>query len=144
MPYLLSWSAIALLLALWSLVVWALHAVTWWTVSNADALSGTAERVSQLPVPSWLSPWVPPDLAPWVNEAMASLAPMVERLLQTVPALADGVTLAAWVVWGLGSALLVLAGAGLNVFIALQRNRAGGSGFNALSRWTRPHSSSRS
>mgnify|MGYP001757286387 FL=1 len=123
MPYLLSWSVIALFLALWSLVVWALHAIAGWTVSNADALSGTAERVSQLPIPSWLSPWVPPDLAPWVNEAMASLAPMVDRLLQTVPALADGVTLAAWVVWGLGSALLVMVGTGLSVFIAHQRHR---------------------
>jgi hypothetical protein len=42
------------------------------------------------------------------------------------------VTVATWVVWGIGSALLVLLGAGLHLLIALWRRRGGaGSGPDA-------------
>jgi hypothetical protein len=34
---------------------------------------------------------------------------------------------ATWVVWGIGSVLLVLLGAGLHLLIALWRRRGGGS-----------------
>ena len=56
---------------------------------------------------------------------------VVESLLQAAPALAGGVTVATWAIWGIGSALLVLLGAGLHLFIALWRRRGGGSGPNA-------------
>jgi hypothetical protein len=58
---------------------------------------------------------------------MAGLAPFVDSLLQSAPALAGGLTVATWVVWGIGRVLLVLLGAGLHLLIALWRRR-GGSG----------------
>mgnify|MGYP000146666367 CR=1 FL=1 len=55
-----------------------------------------------------------------------------DSLLQAAPALAGGVTVATWVVWGIGSALLLLLGAGLHLLIALWRRRGGsGSGPSA-------------
>ena len=63
---------------------------------------------------------------------LAGLGPVVDGLLQTAPALAGGLTVATWVVWGIGSVLLVLLGAGLHLLIALWRRRGdGGSGPNA-------------
>ena len=127
MLYAVSWFVVLALLALWSLGAWALHAVAIWTVSNAGALTGVASGASTLNLPGWLGAWVPPEVAQWGSQFLAGLAPFVDSLLQAAPALAGGVTAATWVVWGIGSVLLVLLGAGLHLLIALWRRR-GGSG----------------
>lgn len=59
MVYVLSWFMVLSLLALWSLVAWALHAAAVWAVSNAGALTGAASGVGNLSLPDWLAPWVP-------------------------------------------------------------------------------------
>lgn len=79
-------------------------------------------------MPDWLAPWVPPEVAQWASQLMAGFAPFVDGLLQAAPALAGGLTVATWVIWGIGSVLLVLLGAGLHLLIALLRRRGGGSG----------------
>jgi len=131
MFYALSWFVVVSLLGLWSLAAWALHAVAVWTVSNAGALSGAASGAGTLSLPGWLSPWVPPELVQAITQSMAALGPWVDSLLQAAPALAGGLTVVTWVVWGIGSVLLVLLGVGLHVLIALWRRRGGGSGPNA-------------
>ena len=132
MLYALSWFVVFALLALWSLTAWALHAVAVWTVSNAGALTGAASGASTISVPDWLAPWVPPEVTQWASQLMAGLAPLVDSLLQTAPALAAGLIVLTWVVWGIGSVLLVLLGAGLHLLIALWRRRGGsGSGPSA-------------
>lgn len=127
MFYALSWFAVIALLALWSLAAWALHAVAVWTVSNAGALTGAASGAGTITVPEWLAPWVPPEVAQWTSQLMSGLAPFVDSLLQVAPALAGGLTVAAWVTWVIGSVLLLLLGAALHLLIALWPRR-GGSG----------------
>lgn len=127
MFYALSWFFVVALLALWSLAAWALHAVAVWTVSNAGSLTGAVSGVGIITAPDWLTPWVPPEVAEWASQLMAGLAPFVDGLLQAAPALAGGLTVATWVIWGIGSVLLVLLGAALHLLIALWRRR-GGSG----------------
>ena len=132
MFYALSWFVVVALLALWSLTAWALNAVAVWTVSNAGALSGAASGAGTIRLPDWLAPWVPPEIAQSVSQMLAGLGPAVDSLLQAAPALAGGVTVATWVVWGIGSALLLMLGAGVHLLIALWRRRgSGGSGPNA-------------
>lgn len=126
MFYVLSWLAVVALLALWSLAAWALHAVAVWAVSNAGALSGAASGVGGMTLPAWLSPWVPPELVLAMSQVITGLGPVIDSLLQAVPALAGGLTVAAWVVWGIGSMLLLLLGAGLHLLIAMWRRRGGG------------------
>ncbi len=126
MFYVLSWFVVVALLALWSLAAWALHAVVVWTVSNAGALTGAAPGASSITVPDWLAPWVPPEVAQWASQLVAGLAPFVDSLLQAAPALAGGLTVATWVIWGIGSLLLVLLGAGVHLLIAIMRRRGGG------------------
>jgi hypothetical protein len=127
MFYALSWFFVVAVLASWSLAAWALHAVAVWTISNAGALTGATSGAGSITVPEWLAPWVPPEVAQWASQLMAGLAPFVDGLLQAAPALAGGFTVATWVIWGIGSVLLVLLGAGLHLLIALWRRR-GGSG----------------
>lgn len=131
MFYAISWFVVVALLALWSLAAWALHAVAVWSVSNAGALSGAASSVGALRLPEWLAPWVPPEVAQWLTTLLSGLGPVVESLLQAAPALAGGLTVATGVVWGIGSALLVLLGAGLHLLFALWRRRSGSSGPHA-------------
>ncbi len=127
MFYALPWFAVIALLALWSLAVWALHAVAAWTVSNAGALAGAASGVGGIAVPDGLAPWLPPEVAQWASQLMAAFAPFVDGMLQAAPMLAGGLTVVSWVIWAIGSVLLVLLGAGLHLLIALWRRR-GGSG----------------
>jgi hypothetical protein len=126
MFYAVSWFAVIALLALWSMAAWALHAVAVWTITSAGALTGAASGAGNIAVPDWLAPWVPPEVAKWASQLMAGFAPFVDGLLQAAPALAGGLTVATWVIWGIGSVLLVLLGAGLHLLIALLRRRSGG------------------
>ena len=128
MFYALSWFVIFSLLALWSLAAWGANAVAVWTVSNAGALTGATSGVESIRLPEWLAPWVPPELVQATTALLSGMAPMVESLISAAPALAGGLTVATWVIWGLGSALLLLLGAGLHLLIALWRRRGGGSG----------------
>ena len=125
MPYVLNWSIVATLLALWSFTAWALHAVALWTVSNAGALSGSAAALGAVRLPEELAPWVPAQIAELVSALVSGLAPLVGSLLQAVPALAGGVTVASWVIWGMGSALLVVLGVGVHVLLAVWRRSHG-------------------
>lgn len=125
MFYVLSWFLVIAMLALWSLAAWTLHAVAVWVVSNAGTLTGAASGNGTMRVPDWLTPWVPPEMAQWASQLMAGLAPLIDSLLQATPALAGGLTVATWVIWGIGSVLLVLVGAGLHLLIALWRRRRG-------------------
>ena len=127
MLYALIWFGVFGLLALWSLVAWAVHAVAVWALSIAGVLTGSAWGVEGLRLPQWLSPWVPAEIVQAMTSLLSSLAPVVEGLLQAVPALAGGLTVVTWVIWGLGGALLVLLGVGLNLLAAMWRRRGGGS-----------------
>ena len=131
MVHAFSWLVVVALLALWSLAAWALHAVAVWTVSNAGALSEAAAGVGTIRLPESLAAWVPPETGQWLTVLLSGLEPVIESVLQAAPALAGGLTVATWAVWGIGSALLVLIGAVLHLLIALWRRRRGGSGPNA-------------
>ena len=128
MFYAFSWFLVFGLFALWSLAAWAVHAVAMWSVSNAGALAGVTSGVEDLRLPEWLSPWVPPEIAQTMTSLLSSFAPVVESLLQTAPALTGGLSMVIWVIWGLGSTLLVLLGAGLHLLIAMWHRRGGASG----------------
>ena len=128
MFYALSWIVVALLMALWSVGAWALHGIAVWTVSSAGAMTGAASGIGSLQWPEWLAPWMPPDMAPLLGSMLAGLGPIVDGLLVWAPALSGGLTVLAWVVWGLGAFLLLALGVGAHVLLALWRRRDGGSG----------------
>lgn len=132
MIYAVSWFLIFILLALWSLAAWALNTIAVWTVSNAGTLTGASSSVVSLRLREWLAPWMPPEIAQAMASVLSSLAPVVESLLQAAPALAVGLSMAAWVLWALGSALLILLGACIHLLIAMWRRRSGGSGLRPI------------
>lgn len=124
MFYTLSWLAIAALFAFWSLAAWALHAVADWTLTRAGALSGSAAGLGDIALPEWLAPWVPVEWVQSFAQLMTGFVPLLESLLQATPTLAGGMTVVAWVLWGIGSALLLMLGAGLHFAIRLWLRRS--------------------
>lgn len=128
MFYALSWFVVALLFGLWSLTAWTLHALAAWTVASAGTLSGAASGTGVIVLPDWLTPWVPPQVVQWVSEGLAQLGPLLDGLLQAAPTLAAGITVAAWVIWAIGSLLLLLMGAAAHLLIAVAKRRSARSG----------------
>jgi hypothetical protein len=124
MFYALSWFVVFSLFALWSLAAWAFHAVTAWTVSNAGVLAGGAGATDGLRMPDWLSPWVPPEFALALNSMVSAFTPAIEAVLGWAPALAGGLSVAVWVVWAIGSVLLIALGFVVTGLIAVLRRRA--------------------
>lgn len=127
MFYALNWLVVFSLLSLWSLAAWAFHAFVVWTVANAGVLAGGVGAIDTLRVPVWLAPWVPAELAPALNSTFAALAPSIEAGLGSAPALAGGLSMAVWVVWGIGSVTLILLGFFATGLITLVRRRLGAS-----------------
>ncbi len=125
MFYALSWSVVALLLAAWSLALWALHALGTWALTQAGSLAsreaGSPAPATLPAVPDWLAPWLPEGWAALLQGGLAALGPLVQQLLEAMPALAGGLTLAAWLVWGLGTFVLMILGAALHGLVALWR-----------------------
>ena len=113
MFYALSWSVMFVLLVLWSLAAWAFHSIAAWTVSNAGALAGGSGAIEGLRAPDWLAPWIPPEFTLAFTSMLSALSPAIEAALDQAPALAGGLSVAVWVVWGIGSALIVDPGSGV-------------------------------
>jgi hypothetical protein len=122
--YALSWSVVFILLALWSLAAWAFHSIAAWTISNADVLAGGSGTIAGLRAPDWLAPWIPPELALAFTPMLSAFTPAIEAALNQAPALTGGLSVAMWVVWGVGSALIVVLGLVSHGLITVLRRRA--------------------
>jgi hypothetical protein len=123
MFYAFSWVAVLSLLALWSLSAWAFHAITAWTVANAGSLAGGAGADEGWRMPDWLAPWMPAEFALALKSMAAALMPAIDAVLAWAPALAGGLSVVVWVVWGLGSVLLIVLGLVATGLIAMLRRR---------------------
>jgi hypothetical protein len=122
--YALSWSVTSILLALWSLTAWAFHSIAAWTVSNAGVLAEGPGAIEALRAPGWLAPWLPAELDLPFTSALSAFSPAIEAALSQAPALADALSAAVWVVWGVGSALIVILGLVCGRALTVLRRRA--------------------
>jgi hypothetical protein len=112
-----------ILLALWSLAAWAFHSIAAWAVSNAGVLAGASGTIEGLRAPDWLAPWIPPEFALALTSMLSAWGPAVEAALSQAPALAGGLSVLVWVVWGVGGALIVVLGLVCSRLITGQRRR---------------------
>lgn len=123
MFYALSWFLSFALLALWSLTCWGLYAVTVWAVAGAGALAGGSAAMGAALWPDWVNVWIPPQLLGDVQAMIASIGPMVQAALETLPFLSGAVAVLAWAIWGLGALTLLALAIGAHVLIALFKRR---------------------
>lgn len=123
MLYALGWFVVFSLLALWSLAAWAFHSITAWTISNAGVLAGGSGAIEGLRLPDWLAPWIPSEIALAFTSILSNLTPAIEAVLNQAPAWAGGLSAAVWVIWGIGSVLLIVTGAVAHGLIVMLRRR---------------------
>jgi hypothetical protein len=55
---------------------------------------------------------------------LSAFTPAVEAVLEWAPALAGGLSVAVWVIWAIGSAMLIVLGVVLSGMIAVLRRRS--------------------
>ncbi len=127
MFYALNWFVVLSLFMLWSLAAWAFHSIAAWTVANAGALAGSAGALEALQVSVWLAQWIPPEYVVTLNSMIAAMGPSIEAVMGWAPALAGGLSIAVWTVWGIGAFLLVVMGFLATGLIALLRRRVSGT-----------------
>lgn len=119
MIFLALWAVVLALLACWSAFVWAANALLTALLSHAGQMGA-----GDWQLPASLAAWLPGAVADWLAGSLENLAPQLQSLLGWVPALAGGVTLLGWVLWALGTGLLLVLGALSHVGLAAwQRTR---------------------
>lgn len=123
MFYVLNWFVVTILLALWSLAAWAFHSIAAWTAANAEVLASSSGAAEAMRAPDWLAPWFPPELAEAITSVLPALAPPIETILHWVPDLTGGLPMLVWVIWAVGSALLIVLGLLLSGTIAVLRRQ---------------------
>lgn len=116
MPYFLVWALVALLLGLWSTLVWAGRALVLATLEHAGTLG-----VGDWTLPEQLSVLLPTGVAHWLVGTLENLAPHLQAWVDAMPALSGGVSLLAWLAWGMGALLLLAVGLAGHVAVALWR-----------------------
>ncbi|MGY0196409.1 hypothetical protein ACWA7J_15195 [Leptothrix sp. BB-4] len=123
MPYALVWSVVLILLALWSLTAWVLHAASVWAVTHAGGLGDVATGIGAVRPPEWLALWVPAELLDLLPAMLADLGPFVQSLLEAAPALSGGLTVLAWAIWAIGGLMLIGAGVAGHLGLLAWRRR---------------------
>lgn len=119
MLYIANWTIVVLLFALWSLAVWAVHAVVVWAVTLAPSITGPSADLSSVPVPAWLLHVLPIEAVQGLVVALTEMWTALAELLHAAPSVAHGVSAVTWTVWGLGSALLLAVGVGIHLCVSL-------------------------
>ena len=102
MVFLLGWIVVALLLALWSGLLWTAHGLLAGLLSHAGTLGP-----GDWQLPASLAAWLPASVAEWLAALLETLAPQWQALAGSLPLLSGGATVLAWLVWGVGAVLLL-------------------------------------
>ena len=111
MIHALLWSVVALSLACWSLLSWAAHALVSWPGWRAGNPAAWSAWIEQLALPAWLAPWLPAGAFNTVKSAIVASGPLLESVVGSLPIAAAWIVGAVWVVWALGSVILLVLGA---------------------------------
>jgi hypothetical protein len=118
----LVWGVVGLLVALWSAVCWAVHAL----LSGGVGAIGDAgvPWPEQWHIPLWLADWLPMAAITTLKTLLTVWGPWLAEQLAALPGLLAWLTPLLWLVWGLGT--LMLAGCGLVGSVAVAAVRRDG------------------
>ena len=126
MLYAISWFLVLALLAVWSTCIWVLHAIASWSLTGLGAVVGQTQEIHRLPLPGWISEWLPPELLLTLKTVMATVLPWVESALSALPPVGNWLSPLAWTVWGVGFVILAVSAALLHAVIYWARRPAVG------------------
>ena len=111
------WFSVLALFLVWSVSAWVLHAFVVWSMNSFGTLSGHVPSVDALTLPPSLMLWIPPEMMSVFTSTAAMAWPFIEIGLSMLPAIAGWLTPLTWVVWGIGSLVLLAIAAVLHAMI---------------------------
>jgi hypothetical protein len=121
MLHALSWLLVFIVMAMWSLCVWALHELAIWSATNAESLAAHAAGMEMPKLPEWLTLWIPPQVLEALQSLTVTLWPTVASIVAEAPSWVGGLSTALWVMWGIGCLLLMTLGCAAHALIAWLR-----------------------
>ncbi|GAA5165007.1 hypothetical protein [Viridibacterium curvum] len=106
----LIWTGCALLGAFWTLLAVVAHALTDWALQAVATGSpgNLATQAAESPITQWLTPWLGAEAVTYLQNSMLTLAGWLHTGLPAMGALDAWITPLIWIVWGIGTVLLVL------------------------------------
>ena len=116
----LIWITTGVLLALWTLGVWAAAAVSSWAlgwIGGAESADWPAV-VASISLPGWVTLWFDPG---WISAAIEAVLRALEGLQLSLPwvaSMAGWVVAALWVTWAIGALVLLALGGGTHWLVA--------------------------
>lgn len=106
----LLWIVFTLLVLLWSgMIALAISASEWMLgLLTNNQLEQAAGDMSQMPIPSWLAPWIDPAMLEHFKLALTHLNQMKHLWLPAAEVFSSSVTGVMMTLWGIGFLILLL------------------------------------
>jgi hypothetical protein len=124
MLYIVSWFFVLTLLAIWSACIWIAHSLASWSLTGIGSVVGQTQQIDRLPIPDWITVWIPSELVLAVKATAAGVLPWVESALEALPSVGSWLSPLAWTVWGVGLVILAVGAALLHALISVSRRAA--------------------
>ena len=124
MLYIVSWFFVLTLLAIWSACIWIAHSLASWSLTGIGSVVGQTQQMDRLPIPDWITVWIPSELVLAVKATAAGVLPWVESALNALPSVGSWLSPLAWTVWGVGLVILAVGAALLHALISVSRRAA--------------------
>ena len=121
MLYIVSWFFVLTLLAIWSACIWIAHSLASWSLTGIGSVVGQTQQIDRLPIPDWITVWIPSELVLAVKATAAGVLPWVESALEALPSVGSWLSPLAWTVWGVGFVILAVGAALLHALISVSR-----------------------
>ena len=114
----LIWAITALLLLMWSgVIAIAATVVTWFAGLSTDPAQRGVKAIAELPLPDWVTVWMPPAVLERVMSSMTGLLDsMVGAVTWLMPMMA-WLNPVLWVFWAFVAILMLALAAGLHVLM---------------------------
>lgn len=103
----LVWSTVLMLVGIWSALAWSVHALGAWALSSAASVTTSLTGSSVALLPDWIVSWIPTAVTQEIGSWAANLSPLLVNLPSQVLTLTNGLSAVMWVIWTVGSLLLV-------------------------------------
>lgn len=119
------WIVFGVLALAWTGGAWLAAELTGWlgrTVATGQA-ADLGQAVAQWPIPAWVGAWIDPALIVWLQDGVLWAITAVSGAAPAIGSAIGWLVPVVWLVWALGTALLVVLAGGVHLLIGRTRAR---------------------
>ena len=124
----LIWAITGILLLMWTGFIAATTSViTWVSGMSLDPAKAGVERLANVPVPEWVSIWIPPGVLESFNVSTAGIFESAMAAMSWLTPLLGWINPLLWVAWGLMTVVLLVVAVVLHMLVGRNNNRSNGA-----------------